>query len=71
MGWVEVHNAAGPRKVTPAQEEELRQRYLDGETATVLALEYGITVSRVRQLCPARTPGRKGRLASQGGARSK
>jgi len=49
------------RKITAAQEAEIKQRYADGEPASVMALEHGITVSRVRQLCPVRTPGRGGR----------
>jgi len=49
------------RKITAAQELDIQQRYADGEPASRMALEYGITVSRVRQLCPPRAPGRKGR----------
>lgn len=38
-----------PSKLTPTQRDEIRQRLRDGETAKVLALEYGVSADYVRR----------------------
>lgn len=45
------------RKLTAQQQEDIRDRYQSGEPAAVLALEFHVTVSRVRQISGARVPG--------------
>jgi hypothetical protein len=42
--------------LTTAQRDEIRQRYADGETATSLALEFGVTAVLIRSLVPRRAP---------------
>jgi predicted DNA-binding transcriptional regulator AlpA len=42
------------RKTTKSQVAEIRRRYQSGEPARALATEFGISKSRVMQLCPRR-----------------
>jgi len=37
-----------PPKLTPAQRDQIHQRVADGETATALAAEYGVSVWTIR-----------------------
>jgi transposase-like protein len=50
MEWV----VRKKRTLTTQQREEIVQRYLDGEAATKLALEYGVTAGTLRSFLPSR-----------------
>lgn len=36
-----------PRKITPAQRDEIQRRLADGETARDLAAEYGVSIRTI------------------------
>jgi len=42
------------RSLATGQREEIVQRYLDGEAATKLAMEYGVTAGTIRPFLPTR-----------------
>jgi DNA-directed RNA polymerase specialized sigma24 family protein len=41
-------------RLTPKQRDEIRQRYLNGETAASLATEFGLSYSTVASMVPRR-----------------
>lgn len=56
-GWKGIGSAPlhhKPRKITPAQRDEIRQRYADGETSWALAAEFGVTAHTVQKYVDAR-----------------
>jgi hypothetical protein len=53
--WSNSHRNSKPPKhstpkLTPQQRSDITQRLAAGEKATVLALEYGVTAGRIREL---------------------
>ena len=42
------------RVLTTQQRGEITERYLDGEAATKLALEFGVTAGTIRSFLPSR-----------------
>ena len=51
MGEYIIHKK---RVLTTEQREVIVQRYLDGEAATKLAMEYGVTAGTIRPFLPTR-----------------
>ena len=53
-----------PKQLTGAEREDIRRCYLNGETATTLAAEYGVRVTTILSFVPRRRPVTEGVLGS-------